>query len=75
MASKLFNMLSDLAKDAKIRDKFKKDPDAVMTEYGLSDAQKKALNESMKQGKHDSFHKAMKDEANEHFSDPDMLLC
>lgn len=75
MASGLFDLLSNLAKDANLLKQFKADPDAVMDQYGLTDAQKTALKESCLKNKHHQFFSAVSDEAQKHFADPDMFLC
>lgn len=75
MASGLFDMLSDLAKDPALLASFRADPDNVMTTYGLSKAQKDALLESIKNGKHHHFFSAVSEEAEEQFADPDMFIC
>jgi hypothetical protein len=75
MASGLFDMLSDLAKNSSLLAQFKANPDAVMDQYGLTAAQKNALKESLHKGKHHHFFSAISDEAQQHFSDPDMFMC
>ncbi|MCB0490730.1 MAG: hypothetical protein KDC99_19820, partial [Cyclobacteriaceae bacterium] len=61
----LFDMLSDLAKNSQALSDFKKDPDATMTKYGLSDDQKKKIKNSMN-GQHADFTKVVQDEVKAH---------
>ncbi len=75
MASGLFDMLSELAKNAQLLADFKANPDAVMGQYGLTEAQKNALKESLLKGKHHHFYSAVSEEAQQHFANPDMFLC
>lgn len=75
MASGLFDMLSELAKNSQLLANFKANPDAVMAQYGLTEAQKTALKESLQKGKHHHFFSVVSEEAQQHFSDPDMFLC
>ena len=66
MASKVFDLLSDLAKDSKKLDDFKKDPDAVMNKYGLTDDQKTKIKNSMNNSQHDDFFDLIKNEISAH---------
>jgi len=75
MASGLFDMLSDLAKDAALLAKFKNDPDDVMKDYQINNDLKKHIKSAVEDGKHHDFFKAVGDEAHEKFSDPDMMIC
>jgi hypothetical protein len=62
MGSKLFDMLSDLAKSPKKREAFKADPDGVMTKYGLSKKQRALLKSAYKNNRQHDLLKAMGDE-------------
>jgi glutathionylspermidine synthase len=75
MASGLFDMLSELAKNSQLLASFKANPDAVMEQYGLTAAQKEALKQSFHKGKHHHFYSVVSEEAQQHFADPDVLLC
>ena len=75
MASGLFDMLSDLAKDPALLAKFKADPNDVMKDYDISNESKKHVTSSVEDGKHHDFLKAVGDEAHDQFSDPDMMIC
>lgn len=75
MASGLFDMLADLARNQGLLAAFKHDPDSVMDKYNLSEEQKAHLKSSLHDGKHHDFFKAIGDEAHKQFSRPDMLFC
>ena len=62
MASELFSMLADLAKDPKKLDKFHSDPATIMDKYGLSTTQKRLM-KSASRGNQQDFLKAVGDEA------------
>lgn len=66
MASKVFDLLSDLAKDSKKLSDFKKDPDSVMSKYGLTDDQKTKIKNSMNNKEHDDFFDLIKNEITAH---------
>ena len=66
-SSKLFDMLSDLAKDPKLMTEFKKDPAALMRKYRLTKKQVDMIRSAMKGNQHDML-KVMGDEMHKHFA-------
>ena len=75
MASGLFDLLSDLAKDPNLLNQFKANPDQVMAQYDITGQNKSLVKSSIKDGKHHDFFKAIGDEAHEQFADPDIAIC
>lgn len=67
MASPLFDMLSDLAKDADALSRFQNSPSEVMEEYGIDAETQALLVSSVQDGMHQNFFKAIGDEAAERF--------
>ena len=67
MASGLFDMLADLAKDPNLLKAFNSDPDSVMDSYYLTQGQKTHLSSSLHGGMSHDFFKAIGDEAHAQF--------
>ena len=61
--SPLFDLMADMARDPKLLKAYRKDPEKVMKQYGLTRTQQKLLLASVKDGKHADGMKAIADEA------------
>jgi len=67
MASGLFDMLADLAKDPSLLSSFTSNPDSVMDNYYLTQDQKTHIKSSLHNGMSHDFYKVIGDEAHAQF--------